>query len=261
MKSLFEAVHSAALPALKNSADSAPKPRRAPGPRRQQIEADHKAKISRAYLYASQRVRNAEELAALDALYEARMQEGPDFTKYRGKSGFDEAPLHRLDREAIHKLRYMFNSMARGAWKMREPGKHRGIVTRTCKDVFGALLYLAGTHPRLFPSLEGLARLAQCCKQSVVTSLETLEALGFITRHRRLRMVEGLLGLKAEQATNAYELHPPRSAWGKLTLALFTTKSESKSWSATDTEIYQYLRKHPETWGGSALAGAYGGPA
>ena len=260
MKSLFEAVHTAALPALKNSADSAPKPRRAPGPRRQQIEAEQKAEISRAYLYASQRVRNAEELAALDALYEARMQEGPEFTQYRGKSRFGEAPPHRLDREAIHKLRFMFNSMARRGWEAKEPGRHRGIITRTCKDVFGALLFLAGKYPALFPSFERLAHLAQCCCKSVATALTTLESLGFITRHRRLRYVWGPLGRKAEQTTNGYELHPPRTAWGKLTLAVFSATCECKKYLATVTEGFQYFREKRGENQRSALAGAYGGP-
>jgi hypothetical protein len=259
MKSLFEAVHIAAPPALKNSADSTRKPRRAPGPRRQQIEAEHKVALSRAYVYQAERTRNAEELAALDAAYEARMNEGPDFTRYRDKSRFGEAPLHRLDREGIHKLRFAFNSMARKAWLGSATGKHRGVISRTCKDVFGALLYMAERYDRLFPSLERIAALAQCCKQSVVTALETLETLGFITRHRRLRMVEGLLGRKAEQNTNGYELHTPRTAWGRLTLALFGPNSESKNWSATVTEDFQLLKRGQNEKQQSALTGAYGG--
>lgn len=260
MKSLFEAVHAATLPAQIKLADSTPKPRRAQGPRRQQVEAEHKAALSRAYAYQAARARNAEERAALDAAYEARMNEGPDFTRYRGKSRFGEAPLHRLDREAIAKLRFQFNSMSRGAWQSCDPGQHRGVISRTCKDVFGALLYMAERYDRVFPSLERIGTLAQCCKQSVVTALETLETLGFITRHRRLRMVAGLLGLKAQQATNGYELHPPRTAWGKLTLALFGPNSESKNWSATVTEGFQYFRGKQRKNQSSALTGAYGGP-
>jgi hypothetical protein len=43
---------------------------------------------------------------------------------------------------------------------------------------------------RVFPSLEGLAYLAMCCKQSVVTALADLERLGFVTRIRRIRQVQ-----------------------------------------------------------------------
>ena len=50
-------------------------------------------------------------------------------------------------------------------------------------------MYLTEKYGRLFPSLEGLAHLAMCCKQSVVTALADLERLGFITRIRRIRQV------------------------------------------------------------------------
>jgi Helix-turn-helix domain len=260
MKSLSEALHSAALPSLKNSTDSTLNPRRKPGLRRQQVEAEHRVEIERAYFEAAQRARSHEDLEALDRAYQARMSQGPDFTRFRRKSDFGAAPPHGLDREAIHKLRHQFNSMARGAWEAKKPSKHRGIITRTCKDVFGALLFLAEQHTQLFPSFERLARLAQCCRKSVATSLDTLEKLGFITRHRRLRYVWGPLGRKAEQTTNGYELHLPCTAWGKLTLAVFTAARECKKYAATVTEGFQYLRGRRGENHLSALTGAYGGP-
>jgi hypothetical protein len=39
-------------------------------------------------------------------------------------------------------------------------------------------MYLTEKYGRVFPSLEGLAHLARCCKQSVVTALDDLELLG-----------------------------------------------------------------------------------
>jgi hypothetical protein len=37
--------------------------------------------------------------------------------------------------------------------------------------VFEALIYLTEKYGQVFPSLEGLADLARCCRQSVVTAL------------------------------------------------------------------------------------------
>lgn len=234
--------------------DSAPRPKRQRGRRGQQAEADHQAALARAYAYEASRARSAEALEALGREYERRMAEGPDFTRCRAKSEFREAPRHRLDRNELARLRFAFNSMARGSWQHRDAGRHRGVVSRTCRDVFGALIFLAERYDRLFPSLLRLAALAQCCKQSVVTALALLERLGFLTRHRRLRRVKGLLGMKAEQDTNAYELHMPRRGWGALGLVLFSAGSESKSWAATGTGYLSYLKAHPETWGGRSVA-------
>jgi hypothetical protein len=70
-----------------------------------------------------------------------------------------------------------------------QSGRHRGIITRTAESVFEALLYLTEKYGRVFLSLEGLAYLAMCCKQSVVTALADLERLGFLTRIRRIRRI------------------------------------------------------------------------
>ena len=69
-------------------------------------------------------------------------------------------------------------------------GRHRGVISRTAEDVFEALLYLVEKYGKVFPSLEGLAHLARCCKVSVVTALDDLELLGFVTRIRRVRRAD-----------------------------------------------------------------------
>lgn len=247
---------------LKPTAAADSTKRRPRGRRGQQSDADHKAALSRAYIYQQGRIRSPREAAALDAEFERRMREGPEFLRVRGRSEFREAPLHRLDREQRAKLHALFFGMANAEWKHRDAGRHRGTITRTCESVMGSLLFLAARYPRLFPSLECLARLARCCKQSVVSALATLERLGWITRHRRLQRRTGLLGPEAVQATNGYELHTPRKGWGLLGLLLFKQQPESNSWSANGSESLSYLRDHPETWGapGIATCDAYGRP-
>jgi hypothetical protein len=80
------------------------------------------------------------------------------------------------------------------------------------------LLYLTEKYGRVFPSLEGLAHLAMCCKQSVVTALNDLELLGFVTRIRRLQTP---FGFKIVQITNAYRVHEPARGLGLLATVLF----------------------------------------
>jgi len=90
-------------------------------------------------------------------------------------------------------------------------------------------MYLTEKYGRVFPSLEGLAYLAMCCKQSVVTALDDLERLGFVTRIRRLRQVQTPLGFRTEQITNAYVVHEPASGLGLLATLVFAT--ESNCWT------------------------------
>jgi len=136
--------------------------------------------LARAFIYATGQ--SPGEAAALLAEYERREREGPDFMRQRPGSVIAEAPLVTLDRNERVRLIWKFRMLTRRSWVTKDAGKHRGIITRTAESVFGALMYLTEKYGRVFPSLEGLAHLAMCCKQSVVTALDDLERLGFFTR-------------------------------------------------------------------------------
>jgi hypothetical protein len=186
--------------------------------------ADWQRQLARAFLYVHGRAQTPEEAAELERLYEATLGEGPDFTHYRDKSEFKDAPELNLDRNAISKMMVAFYTMTRNGWAGKAKGKHRGLLSRCAEDVFKALVYLAGKYDRLFPSLKGLAYLARCCPASVSTALDQLEAFGMVTRHRRLKRVMTPLGFRVEQNTNAYEIHPPKTALGRLAEAVFGPK-------------------------------------
>jgi hypothetical protein len=142
-----------------------------------------------------------------------------------------EAPLVTLDRNERIRLMWKFRMLTRRSWVAKDTGKHRGVITRTAESVFGALLYLTEKYGRVFPSLEGLAHLAMCCKQSVVTAIADLEQLGFVTRIRRIRQITTPLGFTTRQLTNAYRVHEPASGLGLLATLVFAT--ESNSWTAS----------------------------
>lgn len=195
-----------------------------PAVRAKSRAADWERQIARAFLYVHGRAQTPEEAAELERLYEATLAEGPDFTHYRDKSEFKDAPELNLDRNAISKMMVTFYTMTRNGWAGKAKGKHRGLLSRCAEDVFKALIYLAGKYDRLFPSLKGLAYLARCCPASVSTALDQLEAFGIVTRHRRLKRVMTPLGFRVEQNTNAYEVHPPKTALGRLAEAVFGAK-------------------------------------
>jgi hypothetical protein len=192
-------------------------------------EADWRRQLARAFVYATgQSPERADELLAE---YERREREGPDFMRQRPGSVIAEAPLVTLDRNERTRLVWKFRALTRRSWVAKETGKHRGVITRTAESVFGALMYLTEKYGRVFPSLEGLAHLAMCCKQSVVTALADLEQLGFVTRIRRLRQIKTPLGFRTEQITNAYRMHEPASGLGLLATLVFAT--ESNCWTAS----------------------------
>jgi hypothetical protein len=197
-------------------------------------EADWRRQLARAFVYATgQSPQQAEELLAE---YERREREGPEFMRQRPDSVIAEAPLVMLDRNERVRLVWKFRMLTRRSWVAKETGKHRGVITRTAESVFGALLYLTEKYGRVFPSLEGLAHLAMCCRQSVVTAIADLEALGFVTRIRRIRRITTPLGFTTRQITNAYRVHEPVSGLGLVASTLFAT--ESNYWTPSVTKFY-----------------------
>jgi hypothetical protein len=196
-------------------------------------EADWRRQLARAFVYATGQA--PEAAAALIAEYERREREGPDFMRQRPGSVIAEAPLVTLDRNERIRLMGRFRALTRRSWVAKDTGRHRGIITRTAESVFGALIYLTEKYGRVFPSLEGLAHLAMCCKQSVVTALADLERLGFVTRIRRIRQIMTPLGFITRQITNAYRVHEPTRGLGLLANALFAT--ESNSWTPSNSKV------------------------
>jgi hypothetical protein len=197
-------------------------------------EADWRRQLARAFVYATGQ--SPEQAEGLLAEYERREREGPDFMRIRPGSVIADAPLVTLDRNERIRLMGKFRALCRRSWVSKESGKHRGIITRTAESVLGALLYLTEKYGRVFPSLEGLAHLAMCCKQSVVTAIADLEALGFVTRIRRIRRISTPLGFTTRQITNAYRMHAPASGIGLIAMTLFAT--ESNSWTPSVANFY-----------------------
>eukprot|EP01037_Dinobryon_pediforme_P018683 gene18683-18982_t len=198
-----------------------------PRVRARKREAEWHSQLARAYVYAANRTRSADDQAALDAEYEAELARGPDFARYRGKSEFLDAPKISIDRNAAARIKFMIVCIQRGSWKVKDKGKHGGLIPRTVIPVFDALVRLAFKHGRVFPSLVGLAQLAMCCKQTVVQALKVLEFYGFIRVHRRIKRIRTPLGFKTVQDTNAYEVTEP-NGWGQKAMALFGGKFHSQ---------------------------------
>jgi Helix-turn-helix domain len=76
------------------------------------------------------------------------------------------------------------------AWsaRNRQPGQHKGPITRAFLEVLQALLW--GFHNsrdgRCFPSYEALAAKAECCRDTVCEALKALEWAGVLSWQNRI---------------------------------------------------------------------------
>ena len=110
------------------------------------------------------------------------------------------------------------------AWtaRNRQPGQHKGPITRAFLDVLQALLW--GFHNSrsgvCFPSYERIAEKAGCCRRTVAEALKVLEWAGVLSwQHRITRIRERCTDLFGRQGwrwrvirtSNAYQFINPQA--------------------------------------------------
>jgi Helix-turn-helix domain len=123
-----------------------------------------------------------------------------------------------LDRNA--KARIMAYAKAWGA-RHKEPGQHRGPITRAFLEVLEALLW--GFHNArsgcCFPSYETIAEKAECARSVVAEALKVLELAGVLTWENRIARIQvrerDLFGRWASRwrvirTSNAYVFRDPQ---------------------------------------------------
>jgi hypothetical protein len=135
----------------------------------------------------------------------------------RREKVFGRGRCRPLDRNA--KVRIMVHARAWSA-RHRQPGHHRGPLTRATLEVLQALLW--GFHNsrdgRCFPSYEAIAARAQCNRDTVYEAIKALEAAGILTWVNRLIRVQfrerdllGVIALRSRvvRTSNAYVFRDP----------------------------------------------------
>jgi len=142
---------------------------------------------------------------------------------------------------------------------VRAKGKHGGVLGRSALAVLELLIHLAQARQgRVAPGYEAMAAIVRMSRQTVITAINVLEAMGLVTVIRRLKRIRTALGFKTVQATNAFDIHPPELAGrrreapkgrqqrpggmlnlGGLAAALFVgSSSESKNCFAPKGEVF-----------------------
>ena len=123
-----------------------------------------------------------------------------------------------LDRNA--KARVMAYARAWGA-RHRQPGQHKGPITRAFIEVLEALLW--GFHNArsgvCYPSYEAIAAKAECARSTVAEALKVLELAGVLTWAHRIARIQvrerDLFGKWASRwrvirTSNAYVFRDPQ---------------------------------------------------
>ena len=167
-------------------------------------------------------------------VYEAKLEEGPDWMHYRGDSALMDAPEVRITSKDYGAILRTLEKVEQAA--CRSPASvPRAVLTALkgggLRRMLRYMLGLAINLGRVFPSLIGLAkRAAFCAKGTLIRILDAAIELGFVTKHRRIETIETKDGRKTCQANNAYEIHQPEDgSLGDKLLRSIAPSSESKN--------------------------------
>ena len=177
----------------------------------------------------------------------------PSHLRPRREKVFGPARGIPLDRNA--KARIMVYARAWSA-KHRQPGQHRGPLTRATMEILQALLW--GFHNSksglCFPSYEEIARKAECCRDTVYEAIRALEAADVLTWVNRIireqvreRDLFGKWGTRWRiiRTSNAYTFRDPLPCAAGRPSSQDFSKSENPS--GTLNQDISILKREPAT--------------
>jgi hypothetical protein len=182
---------------------------------------------------AEMRRRHLGQTEEIDAALAEALAEGPDWARCHRGSLFMDPPKNNLDRNHIARIWFVAQMIERKSWACRKKYAHGGTLGVVALDLLRTLLFIIKKQDgKLYPSYEALAMLTRKSRQAIITAMQVLERMGFVTVHRRIKRVMTPLGPKMVQDSNAYEFHLPVRGLGQLAMSIFCPPSSEYSKSA-----------------------------
>jgi hypothetical protein len=119
------------------------------------------------------------------------------------------APKFGLDGNQIVRIMLLAFAVERKTYQHRAKGAHRGALGAVSIELLRALIWFGRKYGQIYPSLEKLAVTLRKCGDTIATALARLVDQGFVTKHRRSRLIRTSEGERRRQDSNAYEVHMP----------------------------------------------------
>lgn len=146
-----------------------------------------------------------------------------DRVQVRRRSKDMAAPECRIDRNEATRIIVRAGVMERESYKRRARYEHRGVLGDLSIALLLLLMNFSRKYGRIFPDYDTLADLLRKDASTVVEAMKRLTAAGFVTKHRRSKLIGTPQGTRRVQDSNAYEVHMPDA--GLAIVPLVTAKA------------------------------------
>src|SRR6516225_6225511 len=122
-----------------------------------------------------------------------------------------DAPAVTIDRNLAVRIIVMARAMERESYRHRARYQHRGVLGDLSLALLELLLNFGRKYGRIFPDYDTLAALLRKSPETVVEAMKRLITHGFVTKHRRSKLIGTPQGDRRVQDSNAYEVHMPET--------------------------------------------------
>jgi hypothetical protein len=132
-----------------------------------------------------------------------------DRTRIHRRSYDMAAPACTIDRNLADKIMRAAILIERKSYQGRGKGQHRGKLGDLAIDLLRVLMNMGRKRGAIYPALRTLATILRKNVETVIEALKRLIGAGFVTKHRRSKLVTVDGRDRRTQDNNAYEVHMP----------------------------------------------------
>jgi hypothetical protein len=129
-----------------------------------------------------------------------------------------DAPACPIDRNLACRIIVKAFAMERETYKRRARYQRRGVLGDLSIALLQLLLNFGRKYGKIFPDYDTLAALLRKDPEAVIEAMKRLITHGFVTKHRRSKLIGTPQGQRRVQDSNAYEVHMPEEGLAALPL-------------------------------------------
>jgi hypothetical protein len=144
-----------------------------------------------------------------------------------------DAPAVTIDRNEAVRIIVRARAMERESYKHRARYQHRGVLGDLGLALLELLLNFGRKYGRIYPDYDTLAALMRKHPETIVEAMKRLIRCGFVTKHRRSKLIGTPQGDRRVQDSNAYEVHMPEAGLATLPLVARASGSDSSGVSVS----------------------------
>jgi hypothetical protein len=146
------------------------------------------------------------------------------------------APPCHIDRNLFARIVVAALAVEKASYKHRARYQHRGMLGDLSIALLVALMNFGRKYGRIFPDYDTLAAMLRKTPETIIEAMKRLIQHGFVTKHRRSKLVGTPQGERRVQDSNCYEVHMPNAGLATVPIVADKVGSATAGRAASGSE-------------------------